>query len=225
MPAAFDKQTLGGEALDACAQIDAMDRAPRAFAILAIKADDNGGAACGLFEARGDDANNAGMPAIARSPDEGGVKAAFLGLCHGGGAHGGFDIAAFGVELVKAVGHRAGLGHVIGGEKARAKVGLTNAPARIDARTKDKAKVIGVWGLCEAPHIAKRHKAGPFAPRHDPEPLAHKGAVHANQGRDIGNGGKCHEIKQRHQIGCLGLFKAELAVGLDQHKKDDRSGA
>ena len=67
------------------AEIDAGNRAPRALAFGGVEADHHGRPAEGLLEAGGDDADDAGMPAVAGGPDQRAVDAAGRRLGLGGG--------------------------------------------------------------------------------------------------------------------------------------------
>ena len=76
-------------------QVYPCDRAARAFADIPLKPDHHGGAVCCLFQPRGDDAHDAGVPALGGGPDEGALNAARFGLRHRIFADEGFDLAAF----------------------------------------------------------------------------------------------------------------------------------
>ena len=69
------------------------------------------------------------------------------------------DLAPLGVQLVQPCGHRGGLGRVVGGQQPRAKIGLTDAPAGVDAWSKEEAQRIGGGGLIHPRDIGQRAQA------------------------------------------------------------------
>ena len=93
----------------AAPEVNAGDRPGRALALVALEPDDDRGAVRGLFQTRGDDADDARMPALGGGPDEGAVQAPRLGLGHGFFADPFGDLAAVGVELVEPGGDAGGL--------------------------------------------------------------------------------------------------------------------
>jgi hypothetical protein len=90
---------------------------------------------------------------------------------------------------------------VIGGQQARAQVGLADPPTGIDAGAEHEAQVIARRCPVEPRHIAQRHQALAVAPRHDGQPLPHEGAVHAPERRHIGHRRQRHEVEHRHEVG------------------------
>ena len=110
----------------------------------------------GLFQAGGNDADDAGVPAVGGGPDQGAVKAARFGLGEGFFADGFGDLATIGVQLVQLGGDAGGLDVVVGGQKARAKVGLADAAPRVDPGAEEEAEGIGGGGLVHA----ARHRPG-----------------------------------------------------------------
>ncbi len=73
-----------------------MTRAARPLAdAVFVETDHDGGAVGGLFETRGDNAHHAGVPAIARRPDQRRVETALFGLQQSLIAHRILDLAAF----------------------------------------------------------------------------------------------------------------------------------
>ena len=59
MPTALDQEPFGGQALNGGAQINPADRPAGAFAFFSVKADDDGGPVGPLFEAAGNNAEEA----------------------------------------------------------------------------------------------------------------------------------------------------------------------
>jgi hypothetical protein len=93
-----------------------------------------------LLQAARDDADDAGVPAVLGGPDERGVEPACLGLRQGRFAHAGLDLAPVGVERVEPPASASASSGVIGGQKARAEVGLTDPAAGIDAGPRTKPR-------------------------------------------------------------------------------------
>ena len=58
-------------------------------------------------------------------------QTALLGLLQGGGAHGVFNVALLGVELIQPLGKGCGLMWIIRRQQPRAQIRLADAPARM----------------------------------------------------------------------------------------------
>ena len=79
VPAALQQQPLGGQPLDRRAKVDARDRAARALALVAVDSPiTTAGRLVASFSRDGDDADDAGVPAFARGPDQRRVEPARL---------------------------------------------------------------------------------------------------------------------------------------------------
>ena len=87
-----------------------------------------------------DDADDTGMPAIARGPGEQ-IGFARFDLRERLFADGGLDGAAVAVQLVQLFGHATGLYGIRGAETARTQIGASNPAAGIDARTNHEAQM------------------------------------------------------------------------------------
>ncbi len=224
MPATLFQQPFGHQPLDRGTQIHTADRTPGPFAVFAIKADHHGGAVKPILQARGDDPDHARMPAFTRRPDQGRVEPTCLGLVHRRGPHRRFDIAPFGVQLVKAFRQAPRFVQIIGGEQPRPEISLADAPPGIDPWPHHKAEVIGGRCRIQPGHIRQGDKAGAFAPCHDAQPLLHESAVHPGQRRHISHRRQCHQIKHGQQVRPLAARLAQLPPGLDQHQENHRCG-
>src|SRR5690606_5968918 len=106
------EKPLRRDPVDRGAKIDTGDRPGRALADAVFKADDDRGAVIGLFEAGGGDADDAGVPALARRPDQRARRTAMLGLGHGFGTHPRLDLAPLGVERIELTRQPLGLDRV-----------------------------------------------------------------------------------------------------------------
>jgi hypothetical protein len=82
-----------------------------------------------LLQPRRDDADDAGMPPLARRPDERAVQPARFGLRQRLLRYRLLDLAPLAVQPVERFGQLRGLRLVRGGEEPRAEVGAADAPA------------------------------------------------------------------------------------------------
>ena len=207
------------------AKIDTRDGAARALALVTVKSDDDGGSARFFLQARGDDADDTRMPAFAGGPDERCVQPTRFGLLQCRFAHGGFDVLSFAVQRVELFSQGQRFVAVDGGKTTRPEVRAPDAAARIDARSKDEAEVIGGGRRIDPRHICQRSQPGAGALSHDDKALAHQGAVDPDQRGDISDRRQGDEIKHVEKIRTLGAFLFEPAVGFNEDQKDDGCGA
>ena len=146
------------------AEIDALDRAARSLAQLAVHADDEGRPAVAFDQPARDDADHADMPAFALDHERrrqslavGAVEA--LDARDRLVQHLALDGAALGVELVQPERQRADLLRIVAGQQPRAEIGLSDAAAGIDARAQHEAEMIGARRLAQARHVGQRGQA------------------------------------------------------------------
>jgi hypothetical protein len=185
--AAIDQQARLARRGNRRAEIDAPDRAARALGGLAVAGDDEGGSAGAVLDPAGDDADDAGMPALAIKDHHGAVV-----LPAGEGE--GFvedrllDPPALGIQPVQLDGDADSLLAVVGGQKADAEIRETDAPAGVDARPDQKARVVGAGRPVHPRNVGKRRQAR-LPPRGENlQPLRHQGAVESRQRDHVADG-------------------------------------
>src|SRR5207302_1579584 len=115
------------------AQGEPRGRAARALADPVLERDDEGGAVVALLQPRGDDADDAGVPALAGGEDEGAGAGIALDLGDRRLEDARLDLAPLGVEGVELAGEARRLRGVVGREQRRAEAGLADAAAGVDA--------------------------------------------------------------------------------------------
>ncbi len=124
------------------AQIDPADRSARSLAhAIFVQRDDDGWAACLFLDPPGDDANDAGVPAL---PGDHRYGAIVLGRqqCLGLLLHRRLDRAPFFIILVQLFGDPRGFGRILRGQQAHPQIGLPDTSARIDSRSQRKTQVM-----------------------------------------------------------------------------------
>ncbi len=164
-----------------------------------------------VLEAARDDADDAGMPALARRENEPAHRRA-LDRCHRLCQHLRLDRAALGVERVEMRGKLARLDRIVGRQEPRAEIGLADAATGIDTRAQDEPRMVSIELLADPGRVAQRGETDIAAPAHHLEPLRHQRAVDAGERHDIANRAERHEIEPLHQIGLLpALIPARLA--------------
>ncbi len=176
-------------------------RAARALADRAVKRDDAGRAVVAFLEPARDDADDAGMPALARDEDQQRAAAAVLDLRDRLRQNARLDLAPLGVvgvELLRQA--RASSGSSVD-EQPRAEIGRADPAAGIDPRPQDEAGVIGADRARRCRHVGQRREARIGAPPHHLEPLRHQRAVEAGQRHHVADRAERHEIEPVHQIG------------------------
>ena len=131
-----------------------------------------------LLQAAGDDADDAGMPALAAREHERALRRPLsFDLGDGGVEHGLLDRAPLGVEGVEPARQGGGLGRVVGRQQADAEIGRADAAAGIDARPEHEAGVIGAGRLLEPGHVRQGGQPEIAAPRHHLQALADERAI------------------------------------------------
>ena len=137
MAAALDQQALVHGGAHGVAEIDAGDRAAGAGAAVAEHGDGEGRAAEALLQPRGDQTDHARMPAVLGSDHH---RAALLQpergerFGFGLGKRRLLDGPALGVQAIELERDLHGLGRVVGEQEARAKRGVADPAAGVDAR-------------------------------------------------------------------------------------------
>ena len=214
--AALDEQTRGDGMAHRAADIDAGDRASRAGADAArLQRNRESGPAIALLQPRGDEADDARMPALPRRDDNGALlfdaeRGHRLGL--GLRERRLLDGLALAVEPVELGGHRAGLGWVVFEQEARAEVGTADASARIDARPEQKAQVPAFRRSGEPRRVHQCGQADMLAAAHRDQPLRDEGAVEPLERHDVGNGAERHKVERVEQVGLRAQHVPEAAL-------------
>ena len=108
MAAALHEQPVRLQTLYCIAEIDTPDRTARTLAKLPVKPDDDCWSPRLLLQARRDDPYYAGMPVVARRPDQRAVESPLVSLGKGRLTHLRLDLAALAVQLVKTFCQRPG---------------------------------------------------------------------------------------------------------------------
>src|SRR5579864_769990 len=122
-------------------------RPARALADAVGDRDDASGPVVALLETAGDDANDAGMPPLARREHQRRVAVAAFDLIDRLRQDARLELAAFGIEYVKLACDRQDRGRIVARQQLGAEIGLADAAAGIDARPQDEAGVVGVEPL------------------------------------------------------------------------------
>ena len=141
-----------------------------------------------------------------------------------------FDGLALAVEAVEFGGHAPSLDLVLKHQQLGAQRSVADAPARIDARPDDEAKVIAARRTGGARAVEEGAQAHPSTPAHDREALGDEGSVEALEGHHIGHRGQRHEVQAGEQIGLgAGLGPeagaAQAPVKAHQGHEGDAGGA
>ena len=194
---------LDGRAHDA-AEIDAGDRAPRARRLAPVQGQRESGPLEALLQARRDQPDDAGRPALARHDHR---RAALLqpereqSLGFGLGEHRQFDLLARAIEAVELGGDCARLQFVARRQQPRAERGIADAAARIDARADEKAEMIGARRPVGARRVEQGGQARALALAHHGEAARDERAVEADERHDVGDRRQRDEIERGQEIG------------------------
>ena len=132
-----------GAGFDCFEQLKAVDGAAGAVRDAVFNADDERGFGGTFDDARGEDADDAAMPAIAIDDDEAcGGKISVGGEAgFNGGERAGFGFAAFAIEALELVGKFSGAGCIAGAEELDDFGSDVHAAGGVDARRKAESDV------------------------------------------------------------------------------------
>ena len=214
------------------AEIDAGDRAAGAGRLRPGERQRERRALEPLLEPGREQADDAGRPRFAGDDDR---RAAFLeaerherfGL--GLGQRRDLDLLADAVQPVELDRDRARFEVVGRGQEPDAEGRVADASAGVDARTDEKAQVIGPRRSVGAGDVEQGRKPRTAPLAHDREPLDDKGAVEADQRHDVGDSRQRHEIERGDQVRGLASVPearfAQRAVQRDERHIDDACGA
>ena len=108
-----------------------------------------------FLEARGDEPNDTRMPAIARHDDDGGPLRCRACLRLSLVKRRAFQLLTLAIEPVEFFSNRAGLHGIVQRQEPGAERGVADPASRIDARTDQKAEMIGVGRLLQARDIER----------------------------------------------------------------------
>ena len=218
MAAEAEQQAGGalGDEVERIAQVQAGNRAAGALDDAAFAGGKGEHRAVQLvLDARGEDADDAFVPACVEQGDAGrrvvGVERfeqdqrLFL--------HAGFDLAALAVERVELLGDLQGAAGVFGEQAFDAEAHVGEAAGGIQARAEDEAEVhrrrlfrVAAGGL------EQRGEAGlQLAGAHALQALADQDAVVAVELDDVGDGAERDEVEQAGEVG-FGLVGEEAAL-------------
>ena len=115
------------------------------------------------------------------------------------------------------------------GQEPDAERRVADASARVDARTDDKAQVVGPRRSVGAGDVEQGRKPRPAALTHDREALDDKGAVEPDQRHDVGDGRERNEVERRHKVRTSPAVPearlAQRAVERHERHEDDAGGA
>ena len=214
------------------AEIDARDRAARAGADAArLQRNRKGGTRKLLLQPRGNQTDDAGMPALGGGHDHSALvfepeRRQRLGF--GLRLRRLLDDAALAVEPVEFGRDPRGLRDVAFQQQPHAEIGAPDPAARIDARPQHEAEMPGFGRAVQPRHVHQRGMADMVAAAHRDQPLGDEGAVEPGQRRDIGHGAERHMVQHAEQIrlgpfGCPEAAAAQFPVHRhqrDQHQAD-----
>ena len=202
---------------------EAGDAASAAFAGAGfIEADDERGAVKFFLNPRGDDADDAGMPA--RCADDDGRVAlgveALRDLRLGLAEHVVLDAAALAVLRVEAGGDGAGAGGVGGEEQFERVLRGAEASGGIEARGEAEADVRRAEGRTQRADFDQLAQPDPARVRELGEAAFHERAVFLPQRDEVGHGAERDEIEMRAQIEVGERAPLEQGVGGFENEAD-----
>ena len=230
--AALDEQPRLDRGAHRLAEIDAGDRAAGPDRMSAGEGQREGRAVEPLLEPRGENADDARRPVLARhhhrrAPLVEAERGQRLGL--GLRQRGDLDLLAGAVQPVELGGDGARLEVVRRRQEPRAEARVADPAARVDPRADQEAEMIGPRRPVRAGDVEQGREARPAALPHHLEPLDDEGAVEAGQRHDVGDGRERHEVERATRSGALRPFQkpfcAQGPVQRDQrHEHDARGG-
>lgn len=209
MPTALDQQTgLHGGAHHA-PHIETVDRTAGAGALAGgIKSDGESRAAETVLQARGEQADNAGMPVFPRGDDNARTRAVTIfeqSLRFRFREHRRFHGLSLAIQLVQPLRDHLGLRGIIYRQQSAAERRIADAAAGIDARPDQETEMIGCDRSAEPGLLEQRSKTCIVHVARGNQPFDHIGAVEALQRHHITYGGKRNDIEKGQQIECEGL--------------------
>ncbi len=184
-----------------------------------------------FLDAGGKQADDAGMPVFpCRDDDRRGVAGSVLrqnfrlGLSQHDGLHG----LALAVELIQPLGDLLCLCRVLKRQQPAAKGRIADPATGIDARTDEKAEMIGCYRAAKPRLAEKRRESGVLHMARGNQSLDDIGPVQALQGNDIADRCQGDDIEQGEKIeaaGPLVAFRTQQAQCIDENQEDDAGGA
>jgi hypothetical protein len=173
---AVAQQVLGAR-VEPREQVEGGDRAARAGALVAVEGDEHARPVVALGDARGDDPDDAGMPAVG-GQDVCGLLAGLADLRLGLEEDPRLGVAALGVGPIELVGDRRRALGVVGEHELEPGIGAIQAPGRVDPRRQAKADRprIERAGI-DARDAQQRPDPGPLRGGQRAQALAHQAAV------------------------------------------------
>ena len=210
------------------AEIDAGDRAARAGAD-AAGLERNGKRRPREFflQARGDEADDAGMPALRGGDDHRAlVLEAERGHRLGFGLRLGrlLDDAPLGVEPVEFGGDPRGFRQIAFQQQPHAEIGAPDAAAGVDARTQHEAEMPGLRRAVQPRDIHQRGVADMIAAAQRDQALRDEGAVEPDQRHDIGDGAERDVMQHADKIRLRPFRGPEAArpqFAVDRDQRDE----
>ncbi len=207
VPAARDQQSGLLRREHGLTQIDARDRPARAFAdAMVVERDDDGGTPELFFQPPGHDADDPGVPALARHD----YHAAGRRLRAGVILHALLDRLALFVQPVEFRRNHTGLIRVLRRQQADAEIGFADPPPRIDARAEREPQVAARRRTGQPRCLDQRVQADVAALGHDLQPLRDERAVQPAQLRHVGDRAERDQIEQLEQFR-FGAAREEIA--------------
>ena len=180
-------------------QVESRDAAARALADVAVERDEERGASVSLHHSRRDDADNAGMPAVAHQNEPGIVVeiGLLLQLRQRLVEHALIEGLSFDVEPVEPSGQLMGLGLIVGEQKPESVGGVADPSRRVEPWPEDEAAVAGTkLSRGQAPGPDQRADTGPARVGQQAKPVLDENPVLADQRHDVGHGRERHEVEQ-----------------------------
>jgi hypothetical protein len=188
------QQVLGAR-IEPPEQVEGRDRAARAGAFVAVEGDEHARAVVALGDARGDDPDDARVPAVGRQ-DVGGLHASLADLRLGLEEDPRLGVAALGVGPIELLGDRGGARGVVGEDELEPGVGSVEAPGRVDPRRQAKAdrpRIERAW--VDARDAQQRADARPLGGGQRAQPFAHQAPVLAAQRHAVSDRGQGDEVE------------------------------
>ncbi len=185
-----------------------------------------------LLQPRGNQPDDAGVPAFGGGDDDGALvfepeRGQRLGL--GLRFRRLLDDAALAVEAVEFGGDPRRFRDVALQQQPHPEIGAPDPAARIDARAQHEAEMPGFGRAVQPRHIHQRGVADMIAAAHRDQALGDEGTIEPGQRRDIGHGAERHMVQHAEQIrlrpfGGPEAAAAQFAVDRDQRDQHEADG-
>ncbi len=235
--AAFDGETSAHGVAHGAAEVDAGDRTPGAGADAArLERDGESGPSEPLLQSRGDEADDARVPAIGGGHDDGALlldtergHGLGLGLRQGGE----FDRLTFAVESIELGREARAFGRIVLHEQIHPEGCSADAASGIDARSQEEAEMPRLGRAAEPGDIHQGGEPGIVAAAQRQQTLGDESAVETLEWHHVGDRSERHQIEEPEEVWFRPLrrpksTRAQFAIDRDhghEHEADGREVA